>query len=396
MVKRTLENPYKGINAHLHSLAQNPAERHPTIWTAIHASLIGDTINALNTSLPMNYVARPERSLQIWTEDTSSEEKPQPKNKAKTRSPRPDVSIYRTSISDSHSELEGDNAPVLVIPINPFLEEEITIPSAVIYEVRDHEIEGKPVTRIELLSASNKRGGRGEDGYRKNRLEAIRSGTSLIEFDYLHQSISPLPRIAPYPDNANSHPYYIALTDCRHGYPDEIYVYIRNVNQALPSKLAIPLAGEDSLIFDFEAVYQHTFRIGRWGIHIDYDELPRNFDSYSDQDQQTIYEIMDGVGEATMQSDNIQQNSQDNDPIIEKVEISISSGRYAIQKLRSSTIKILHIDTGRDITPVKPMLRKINSDMGLNIDLHPEGRKFALITRELGAEIIKLLKARGY
>jgi hypothetical protein len=295
MVKRTLENPYKGINAHLHSLAQNPSEGHPTIWTAIHASLIVDTINALNTILPMNYVARPEQSLQIWTEDKQPEDSDKPKPKEKSRSPRPDVSIYRTNITDSHSELEGDNAPVLVIPVNPFLEEEITIPSAVIYEVRDHEIEGKPVTRIELLSASNKRGGRGEDGYRKNRLEAVRSGTSLIELDYLHQSASMLPGIAPYPDSANSHPYYIALTDCRHGYPDEIYAYIRDVNQALPSKLAIPLARDDSLVFDFEAVYQYTFRIGRWGIHIDYDELPRNFDSYSDQDQQTIREIMAAV-----------------------------------------------------------------------------------------------------
>lgn len=294
MVKQTLENPYKGINAHLHSLAQNPRDKHPTIWTSIHASHIGDLINALNSNLPLNYIARPEQSLQIWTEEPTQDEQetvPSPKK----RSPRPDVSVYRTSVSDSHIETEGENAPVRVIPLNLYLEEEITIPSAVIYEVREHEIAGKPVTRIELLSASNKRGGRGEDGYRKNRMEAIRSGTSLIELDYLHQSASSLPRIPPYPQGIDSHPYYIAVTDCRSGFPDEMRAYIRDVNQALPSELAIPLAGEDSLIFDFEAVYQHTFRIGRWGIHIDYDELPRNFESYSEDDQETIEEIMGAV-----------------------------------------------------------------------------------------------------
>lgn len=291
MAKQTLDNPYKGINAHLHSLAQNPKSGSATIWTSIHASHIGHIIDGLNGSLPLNYIARPEQSLQIWTDDSQLELA----SLSHPHSPRPDVSVFRTSVTDSHIETGGNNAPMKKVPINPFLEEEITIPSAVIYEVRDHEIAGKPVTRIELLSASNKRGGTGEDGYRKNRLSAIRSGTSLIELDYLHESASPLPRIPAYPYRDDSHPYYIALTDCRNGYPENMNVYIRDVNQALPSQLAIPLAGEDSIIFDFEATYQHTFRIGRWGIHIDYDELPRNFESYSENDQQIILEIIENL-----------------------------------------------------------------------------------------------------
>ncbi|MDQ7026243.1 MAG: DUF4058 family protein [Anaerolineae bacterium] len=395
MVKRTLDNPYKGINAHLHSLAQNPTKHNPTIWTAIHASHIGHIIDYLNNNLPMNYVARPEQSLQIWTEDSQSEEPPRiPQPREKTRSPRPDVSVYRTSISDSHIELEGNNAPVRVIAINPFLEEEITILSAVIYEVRDHEIEGRPVTRIELLSASNKRGGRGEDGYRKNRLEAIRSGTSLIELDYLHQSASTLPHITPYPYGDDSHPYYIALTDCRAGFPDEMRVYIRDVNQALPSKIAIPLAGEDSLIFDFEAVYQHTFRIGRWGIHIDYEQLPRNFGSYSENDQQIVLRIMDNI---TMENDRtaMSSHSKDAEQIVEQVEVELSSGRYLVRKYRSKTIKVFHIDTGRDADNTKAMLRKIIFELELGVDLlNSTGTK--KITRQLGDHVIKKLIAKGY
>src|SRR5690606_16812354 len=212
-----------------------PKAGHATIWTSFHASHIGHIIDALNDLLPLNYIARPEQSLQIWTDDSYSNEPSQ------RRSPRPDVSIYRNSISDAHTETEGHNAPVRVIAINSFREEEITIPSAVIYEVQDHEIAGKPVTRIELLSASNKVGGTGEDGYRKNRLMAIRSGTSLIELDYLHQTASPLSGILAYPQGDDSHPYYIALTDCREGYPQNMRVYIRDVNQTLPSSLAIPL-----------------------------------------------------------------------------------------------------------------------------------------------------------
>jgi hypothetical protein len=57
MVKRTLDNPYKGINAHLHSLAQNPRDKHPTIWTSIHANHIGDEIECENAPvrvIPLN------------------------------------------------------------------------------------------------------------------------------------------------------------------------------------------------------------------------------------------------------------------------------------------------------------------------------------------------------
>jgi len=288
MEKRILDNPYQGINAHLHSLAQNPRHGHPTIWTSIHASHIGDIINALNANLPMNYVARPEQSLQIFLENDDG-------FNTKPHRPRPDVGVYRTSITDVHTEPEGDNAPVIVIPYEPAPDDEISQAGVVIYEVRDHEIAGKPVTRIELLSAANKYGGSGAAGYIQNRTEALNSGTSLIELDYLHQSTSLLPGIAPYPDDANSYPYYIAVTDRRPSNDGNIRVYIRDVNHALPQSIAIPLADEDSIIFDFEAVYQHTFRIGRWGIHIDYSELPRNFESYSEKDQAMIRRIMESA-----------------------------------------------------------------------------------------------------
>jgi len=288
MTERTLENPYKGITAHLHSPAQNPRDGHPTIWTSIHASHIGDIINALNTHLPMNYVARPEQSLQIFLEDDDG-------FSPKPHRSRPDVAVYRTNVTDTHTEPEGDNAPVLVIPYEPVVDDEISMAGVVIYEVRDHEIAGKPITRIELLSAANKYGGSGAAGYMQNRTEALISGTSLIELDYLHQSASLLPGVAPYPRGENSHPYTIVMTDRRPSNDGNMRVYIRDVNQTLPQKLAIPLAGEDSIIFDFEAVYQHTFRIGRWGIHIDYSELPRNFESYSEKDQATIRQIMEST-----------------------------------------------------------------------------------------------------
>jgi len=74
---------------------------------------------------------------------------------------------------------------------------------------------------------------------------------------------------------------------------DEMLVYIMDVDQSLPTHAVIPLVENDSIEFDFEAVYQHTFSSGRWGIHIDYEETPRNFESYSEADQQRIRQVME-------------------------------------------------------------------------------------------------------
>jgi len=260
MPLRTLDNPYRGINAHLHSLAQNPQAGSPTIWTSIHAMHIGHLIDALNERLPAGYVARPEQSLQIWTADEEGAE-----------------------------SAKGGQFP----------EREITIPSAVIYRIDGHKIMGRPVTRIELLFASNKQGGYGCRGYLDNRWLALSSGTSLFELDYLHQTPSPFPLLPVYPKYQASHAYTIVATCLRPAQnpDDEMLVYSMDVDQPLPSQTVIPLAEADSINFDFEAVYQHTFSSGRWGIHMDYEDLPRNLDSYRSDDQQRIRQVMERVKE---------------------------------------------------------------------------------------------------
>src|SRR5260221_6618956 len=188
---KTLKNPYKGINAHLHSEAQNPGDS-PTIWTSVHASHIGHITDALNAHLSLNYVARQEQSLQIWVEDTGEE--------LVMARPKPDVGLYRTGAQASRSTesigVIAEDPSARVISIQDMLDDgEVSMTGIAIYEVRDHNPLGHPVTRIELLSRSNKRGGSGHMGYLQNRLNALLSGTSLIELDFLHETPSPLPYI---------------------------------------------------------------------------------------------------------------------------------------------------------------------------------------------------------
>lgn len=288
MPTMTLKNPYKGINAHLHSIAQNP-EGEPTIWTSIHASHIGDVVNALNMALPATYIARAEQSLQIKSDDST-----------KVKRPRPDGSIYQTGKSDPILTVSQSATSDLVriVPIGEF-DEDNFMSSAVIRRVEDNTLHGDLVTRIELLSPYNKVRGDGYEQYMSNRRNAIYSLTSLVELDYLHQSASPIPQVPSYPEGEDSHPYTVAVTDMRgeHNPNWVTLVHIVDVNQPLPEKVNIPLADDDFLEFDFNAVYQHTFTIGRWGTNIDYTEIPRKFETYSKTDQTHIQAIMQHVKE---------------------------------------------------------------------------------------------------
>src|SRR5438477_7301987 len=90
MPLKTLKNPYRGINAHVHSIAQNPWDG-PSIWESFHASHIGYLADALNRQLPPHYVAHPEQSLQIWAEDSEAGNGHLARN-------RPDVAIYQSGV----------------------------------------------------------------------------------------------------------------------------------------------------------------------------------------------------------------------------------------------------------------------------------------------------------
>lgn len=287
MPTMTLKNPYKGVNAHLHSIAQNPQDI-TGIWTSIHANHIVDIVNTLNRSLPPNYVARAEQSLQI-KEDTGL-----------TKRPQPDRSIYRTSISDSTLETgqTSSSDSIRIIPMPDFMMDDFYT-SVTIRHASDNEMHGKPITRIELLSPFNKVGDGGYEKYLANRRNAIYSMTSLIELDYLHESASPITGIPVYPQDDDSHAYTIAVTDMRgkHNPNWQTLVHIIDVDQPLPTEVKIPLADDDFLEFDFDSVYQDTFSIGRWGNNIDYTQLPRKFETYSQADQERIKAVMERAKE---------------------------------------------------------------------------------------------------
>jgi hypothetical protein len=277
------ENPYKGVNPHLQSWLQTPGtQSHPSPWQGFHANHISHIADFLNDKLPLGYVAHPEQSLQIRAEDFGSP--------AEITRRIPDVTVYerqgRTG-TEAPAAVADPDARIITLEETLDVTEDF-VTAVVIRQVTTDDRFGTVVTRIELLSPSNMPGHTAYESYRINRSEALYSETPLIEIDYLHELPPPLLKVPIYPSQPDSYPYNIYISDPRPSVPEGHLIHYRfSVDE--PFKIVtIPLAGEETLDFDFGAVYHHTFARGRWGVYLDYDQLPLRFESYSPADQERI------------------------------------------------------------------------------------------------------------
>jgi Protein of unknown function (DUF4058) len=291
MAIQTRKNLYRGINPHFNSLLQTPGNEvdGPSLWLGFHANHITDIANALNSVLPEKYLAIPEQSLQIKAEDVDL-------NFIRTKKRQPDVAIYRQP-GGGLSTLAVSDA-TLTIDLEASLDhDEDFVTAVLIRDMSEGTRAGKVVTRIELLSPSNKPGNYGYEFYRENRNETIYSGVPLIELDFLYEGPPPVRKCPVYPHQEGSHPYNIYIN-----LPRQKIVTVRgfDVDAAFP-KVVIPLAGDDKLEFEFGAVYHFTYRAMRWGIHhdlVDYTQLPARFHTYSPADQERIHGRMAAIAEA--------------------------------------------------------------------------------------------------
>jgi hypothetical protein len=172
------------------------------------------------------------------------------------------------------------------------------VKGVVILQLTDQDRTGTIVTRIELLSPSNKPGRAGYDAYRITRNTTLYSHVPLIEVDYLHEQPPPLLNYPVYPRSEKSYAYNIFVSDPRPTVREgRLRAYGFAVDQPFPP-VTIPLAGDDTLEFDFSAAYRHTFLVGKWGENIDYSRPPARLETYSPADQQRITAVMERCASA--------------------------------------------------------------------------------------------------
>lgn len=277
MPVRSKKNEYRGVNAHLHSHFQVHGG-----WSSFHTNHISDLSRTLNRLLPDGYLVDVEQSLQI--------KEIHPDTGEQISNPEPDITIY--SAAPSKTEIMGD-APTATLtrPLLDTIEltEDLYYSAIVIYEVLEDDTLGRPVTRIEVLSPTNKFGS-GYVLYREKRNIALKSGVRLIEIDYLHQTESPVKGLPSYPrKQSGAYPYAVTVSDpipdLEHG---TAIIYAFHVDEPIPM-ITIPLAESDSIEVDLNAVYNETFEsLVAYSYRVNYEQLPDNFDTYNPEDQVRI------------------------------------------------------------------------------------------------------------
>lgn len=237
------ENPYPGINAHLNSFLQTPDSKGDfPHWQNFHTQHIAHMVEVLNALLPDHYVVLNDASLQKPSENSTG----------------------------------TDMRAVTIRQATP------------------EKFAGAVIVRIELISPQTKseEAGTFTEPYNTDRFNTLIDGEVLVEMDYLHEAPSIVREMPKYPENPFAHPSTILIHDMRpFSESGKSYVYGFHPDSPLPH-LILRLSEQERIAFDLNAVYQHTFRIGRWADLLNYNDLPARFGTYSTDDQIRIREIM--------------------------------------------------------------------------------------------------------
>lgn len=281
-MRRHPTNRYPGVNAHFNSYIQQPNGT----FSSFHDKLLNVIQETLDEALPENYRAINEKGLQISfiAEDDIQQ-----------GGTRPDVAILQLSPSQEPQTSSG-SSPTARIPfaeLGEEIAEENILIRVGIYEANQEDVLGKLVTTIELLSAANKPHGSNFASYMDKRLNHLQAGINLLEIDFLHESHPILKRIPSYlRREQNAFPYNILVNLPEPAYADWFGI---PVDKALP-QLVIPLAANESILFDLQAAYNEAFRrVKHYQDKVDYDTLPVNFNAYSEDDQKRIQSILEEI-----------------------------------------------------------------------------------------------------
>jgi hypothetical protein len=277
---------YPGVNAHLNSFLQAPGNG----WESFHVRHIEDIATVLEAQLPPNYYVLSEKSLQISYSGF---------NLQPPRTVRPNVSFFRREPFATPYVALSVTPPTAVLPLaETLLDDDETLMSLVIYDLAlTGSLPGKPITRIEVLSPSNKPPLGDYRHYRQRRQNTLASGVSMIEIDYLHLSPPIITRLPSYPDgDEGAFPYTIAVST---PYPSsnqgEFVVYGVGVDEPLPH-VSVPLGASESVSLDFNQVYANTFEARRaFSFVVDYATDPIDFDRYHPNDQARIRALLERI-----------------------------------------------------------------------------------------------------
>jgi hypothetical protein len=299
-------NQYRGINAHLHSLYQHDSDK----WQRFHSVHITHVAMALqDILLPLGYEAQPEAGLQVRLPGQNRGQ------------PRSDIAIMdrqpsrRFPIAVPVAPIGGQR----VMPLPDLLtterdEEDEFMAIAIRQDQPETDEDGPIIAWIELLSPGNKPGGSNFSRFTEKRRDLLELGIVYIELDYLHASPASFETVPSYQPRkrggqreVSATPYRITVIDPRPVWNEGEGRFSEfTVDDPIPNVI-MPLAGTDRISFDFNVIYQYTFKAMYFGRRINYAALPVAFELYSPDDQARILSRMIAVLQAAARGENLEQ-----------------------------------------------------------------------------------------
>jgi len=275
---RSVNNLYRGINAHLHSLLQKQGG-----WQGFHARHTVHIADALAAKVrPLGYRVTLEESLQI-------------RRLAEVHDYRSDLLVFATSDRPGSGTATAAT-PEATLTIGTLMGEALSDKpySAIAIRKRDTSDDEQPVAWIELLSPTNKGTSSDANAYRAKRMNLLSAGLVVVEIDYIHQTPPTFETIPPYePDkdgnwNPKARPYRVLVLDPR---PELVNGPAWNiefgVDEYIP-RVTIPLSGDERIEVDLNIPYDQTFKTGFYGDQVDYAVEPPGLERYAPWDQVRI------------------------------------------------------------------------------------------------------------
>jgi len=236
----------------------DPYLEHPLRWGEVHTRLIVAISTELNKQLPEGLNAEIDQYVTI-AEDRDEESFSSRRN--------PDVFIpdrygYEPPVLKNGSAVAVAVA-VLEAPTTEtvLLSGEIVKHRRILIQTNDGK---KILTAIELLSPSNKDGGKDQDSYLAKRNQYLASGTNLVEIDLLRAGVR-LPFGYPSPPSAD---YYILVSAAVRR--PKTSVWALTMRQRIPV-VGVPLNEKWSDVpLDLRSCLQKIYDEGRFGNKADY------------------------------------------------------------------------------------------------------------------------------
>lgn len=235
-----MPSPFPGMDPYL--------EGH--LWTSLHAHLAAEIARQLMPRLRPKYIALPERTYVAGS----------PEDVLITVQPLvPDVGVRRAAAKQPLSV----DAGVATAPIRLRSRMATAVPHYRV-EIRDTK-RRRLVTAIEILSPSNKRGGRSD--YLRKRRRFLQSSVHLLEIDLHHQG-KRIPLLDPYPAGA----YFVLLSRARKRSWTDVWAV--PLDQPLPTVSVPLLKGDPDVALDLEAALSQVYDAGGFDLIIDYGQPP--------------------------------------------------------------------------------------------------------------------------